>query len=113
MPGYTRSLSQDVRGLRVGVPRHFFFADDPRISTLSAMDDTLKSLEDMGAHVEEVSVPMLEHAGAAQPVIMLGEAFAYHQNNLREKPELFGEMVRARFRTGRLFAFSDYVQASV
>ena len=42
---------------------------------------------------------------------MLSEAFAYHQNNLREKPELFGEMVRARFRTGGLFASSDYAQA--
>ena len=75
------------------------------------MDDALKTLEDMGAHLEEVSVPMLEHAGAAQPVIMLGEAFSYHQNNLRSSPELFGEMVRARFRTGGLFTSSDYVQA--
>ena len=113
VPDYTASLREDVRGLRIGVPRHFFFADDPRINRdiLSGVDDALKSLEDMGAHVEEVSVPMLEHAGAAQPVIMLSEAFAYHQNNLRAKPELFGEMVRARFRTGGLFSSGDYVQA--
>ena len=45
------------------------------------------------------------------PFIMLSEAFAYHQNNLRAKPELFGEMVRARFRTGGLFSSGDYVQA--
>ena len=113
VPDYTTALTEDIRGLKVGVPRRFFFADDPRINkdTLSAVDDALKSLEDMGAHVEEVSVPMLEHAGAAQPVIMLSEAFAYHQNNLRSNPELFGEMVRARFRTGGLFASSDYAQA--
>ena len=96
VPDYAASLTEDVRGLRIGVPRHFFFADNPLINgdTLSAVDDALKALEDMGAHVEEISVPMLEHAGAAQPVIMLSEAFAYHQNNLRAKPELFGEMVR-------------------
>ena len=113
VPDYTASLTEDIRGLRIGVPRHFFFVDDPLISKdmLSAVEDALKTLEDMGAHVEEVSVPMLEHAGAAQPVIMLSEAFSYHQNNLRSNPELFGEMVRARFRTGGLFASSDYAQA--
>ena len=65
----------------------------------------------MGAHVEEVTVPMLEYAGAAQPVIMLSEAYAYHSKKLRNTPELFGEMVRARFRTGGLFSSADYVQA--
>ena len=113
VPDYAASLTEDVRGLRIGVPRHFFFADDPSINrdTLAAVDGALGTLEDMGAEVVEVSVPTLEHAGAAQPVIMLSEAFAYHQNTLRDRPELFGEMVRARFRTGGLFASSDYVQA--
>ena len=113
VPDYTASLVEDIEGLRIGVPRHFFFADDPTINkdVLAAVDDALKVMEDLGAHVEEVNVPMLEHAGAAQPVIMLSEAFAYHQNNLRDKPELFGEMVRARFRTGGLFSSGDYVQA--
>ena len=113
VPDYSASLVEDISGLRIGVPRHFFFADAPTIDkdTLAAVDDALKVMEDLGAHVEEVSVPMLEHAGAAQPVIMLSEAFAYHQNNLRSEPELFGEMVRARFRTGGLFSSGDYVQA--
>ncbi len=113
VPDYSASLVEDISGLRIGVPRHFFFADAPTIDkdTLAAVNDALKVMEDLGAHVEEVSVPMLEHAGAAQPVIMLSEAFAYHQNNLRSKPELFGEMVRARFRTGGLFSSGDYVQA--
>lgn len=113
VPDYAAALKADVSGLRIGVPRHFFFADDPKIDkqTLAAVDSALSEYEDMGAHMEEISVPMLAHAGAAQPVIMLSEAFAYHQNNLRNKPELFGEMVRARFRTGGLFSAADYVQA--
>lgn len=113
VPDYAAALGGDIRGLRVGIPRHFFFADDPSVDrqTVAAADAALDALADMGAEVEEVNVPMLEHAGAAQPVIMLAEAFAYHQNNLRATPELFGEMVRARFRTGGLFSSADYVQA--
>jgi aspartyl-tRNA(Asn)/glutamyl-tRNA(Gln) amidotransferase subunit A len=95
------------------VPRHYFFSDDPRISrdTLAAAEAALKVLEGLGASIEEVTVPMLEHVTAAHPVLMLSEAFAFHQKNLRERPEAFGDMSRARFLTGGLFTAGDYVQA--
>jgi aspartyl-tRNA(Asn)/glutamyl-tRNA(Gln) amidotransferase subunit A len=71
----------------------------------------LKTLQEIGARVVEVKIPSLRYAGASQPVIMLSEAFAYHARNLRSKPEEFGDMVRARFRTGALFSSGEYVQA--
>ncbi len=113
VPDYSASLREDIRGLKVGVPRHFFFADDPRINSevKSNAEAAIRTLEELGARVEEVSVPMLKHAGAAQPVIMLSEAFSYHAQKLKARPDLFGDMVRARFRTGGLFAGGDYVQA--
>ena len=51
MPDYTDSLKEDIRGLKVGVPRHFFFADHPDINkdVLSTVDDALKTLEGHGA----------------------------------------------------------------
>lgn len=113
VPDYAASLRDDIRGLTIGVPRHFFFSDDPRINReiLAVVETALKALEELGARVEEVTVPSLRYAGAAQPVIMLSEACAYHAQNLRSKPEEFGDMVRARFRTGGLFSSADYVQA--
>ena len=112
-PNYSASLVEDVRGLRIGVPRHFFFQDSEHVSkeVLSTVDAALKAFEDMGAHVEEITIPSLQYAGAAQPVIMLSEAFAYHEPNLRKRPQDFGEMVRARFRVGGLFTSGEYVQA--
>ena len=99
--------------MKIGVPRHFFFADDPLISrdTLATVEPALKALQDLGAHLEEITVPALEYAGAAQSVIMLGEAFAYHQPNLVKRPQDFGEMARARFRVGGMFSAGEYVQA--
>jgi aspartyl-tRNA(Asn)/glutamyl-tRNA(Gln) amidotransferase subunit A len=75
------------------------------------VDAALKTLEELGAHVEEVTIPSLSYCGPAQQVIMLSEAFAYHERNLRSKPEEFGEVVRAWFRMGGLFTSADYVQA--
>jgi aspartyl-tRNA(Asn)/glutamyl-tRNA(Gln) amidotransferase subunit A len=113
VPDYSRSLTEEIEGMRIGVPRAFFFRDDPHVSSevLSTVDKALEELRGLGALVEEVSIPMLEYAGAAQPVIMLSEAFAYHQGNLRSQPQSFGEMCRARFRVGGLFSGGDYVQA--
>ncbi len=113
VPDYSAALQANIKGLTIGVPRHFFFADDPRIDrdTLAAVDRALDVMTDLGAQVQDVTIPMLEHSGAAQPVIMLSEAFAYHEQNLRTIPEAFGEMVRARFRMGGLFSSGDYVQA--
>ena len=113
VPDYLASVEGDIRGLRIGVPRDYFFADDPDISTdtLSAVETALGVLEDLGAVLEDVTVPSLAYAGAAQPVIMTSEAFAYHQHNLRTRPQDFGEMVLARFRIGGLFTAGEYVQA--
>ena len=113
VPDYSKSLVDDIRGLRVGVPRHYFFSDDPAVNrhTLAVAEEGLKALEELGARVEEVSVPSLDHNAAAHIVIMLGEAFAYHRRNLRATPEKFGEMVRTRFTVGGLFGSGDYVQA--
>jgi aspartyl-tRNA(Asn)/glutamyl-tRNA(Gln) amidotransferase subunit A len=113
VPDYSEALVPDIDGLKIGVPRHYFFSDDPNINseTLAVVEDGLKAFESLGAHVEEVSVPSLTHNSAAHIVILLGEAFAYHQRNLRAIPDKFGDMVRARFTVGGLFASGDYVQA--
>jgi aspartyl-tRNA(Asn)/glutamyl-tRNA(Gln) amidotransferase subunit A len=113
VPDYSAALIDDIKGLTIGVPRHFFFADDPLIDrdNLAVVDTALKTLQDIGARVIEVQIPSLRYAGAAQPVIMLSEAFAYHARKLRSQPEEFGDMVRIRFRTGGLFTSGEYVQA--
>jgi aspartyl-tRNA(Asn)/glutamyl-tRNA(Gln) amidotransferase subunit A len=113
VPDYSISIAEGIQGLKMGVPRHFFFGDDPRINreALAVVETALGILEGLGASVEEVSVPMLEYVGAAHPILMLSEAFAYHQQNLRDRPQDFGEMSRSRFLVGGLFSSGDYVQA--
>lgn len=113
VPDYSAALVDNIKGMTIGVPRHFFWSDDPRIDqeTLRVVDSAVQTLANLGATIQEVTVPMLQYAGAAQPAIMLSEAFAYHQRLLRSQPGEFGDMVRARFRTGGLFSSADYVQA--
>ncbi len=113
VPDYAAGLKQDIKGVTIGVPRHFFFDTDQGTNpeTLAAVEKGLTVLEGLGAHLEEVTIPSLDYVRAANSVIMLSEAFAFHEKNLKSRANEFGEMVRARFRIGGLLTASDYVQA--
>ena len=44
-------------------------------------------------------------------VIMASEAFAYHERDLRERPERYGDLLRERLMHGGLYSGAEYVQA--
>ncbi|MYC29533.1 MAG: Asp-tRNA(Asn)/Glu-tRNA(Gln) amidotransferase subunit GatA [Chloroflexi bacterium] len=113
VPDYSRSLREDIRGVRIGLPRHYFFADDPGVSreVVAKVEQAVTVLEELGAQVEEVTIPSLDYVRAANSVIMVSEAFAYHEPNLKTRPQEFGEIVRGRFRVGGMLSASDYLQA--
>jgi aspartyl-tRNA(Asn)/glutamyl-tRNA(Gln) amidotransferase subunit A len=56
VPNYPRALGGDVRGLRVGLPRHYFF-DDVDGEVEDAVRKAVKVLEGLGANVREVAFP--------------------------------------------------------
>ena len=113
VPDYAAALREDVNGLVIGVPRHYFFdasaGADPEM--LTAVDKALSDLETLGARIEEVTVPSLDLAGPANWLIMMSEAYAYHKANLQSQPENYGPVVRHRFYLGGLFGSGDYVMA--
>ncbi len=113
VPDYAASLREDVRGLVIGVPRHYFFdaSTGADAEILFAVEQALARLEELGAHVEEVTIPSLDLAGPANWLIMMSEAYAYHKANLQSQPENFGPVVRHRFYLGGLFGSGEYVLA--
>jgi len=109
VPDYAAGLGSGVRGLRVGVPREYFFHDvKPEVA--DAFESAMGTLRRLGAEVRDVRIPSI-WAAPAFMVIMLTEAFAYHARDLRERPELYGEVVREKLMAGALFTGDEYVQA--
>ena len=113
VPDYSLSLREDIKGLKIGVPRHYFFAPHPDVDpeVVATVEKGLTALEQLGAQLEEVNLPILDYVRPANSVIMLSEAFAFHEKNLKARPQDFGKLVRDRFRIGGLFSSGDYVQA--
>ncbi len=70
---YTARIEEDIEDLRIGVPREFFGEGvDPRVK--ERVWKAIKSLEDLGASYEEISLPTLEYALAAYYIIAMSEA---------------------------------------
>jgi len=106
---YVAPLGRDVGGVKIGVPRNYFFDGvDPEVGR--AFEDALGTLRELGAEVRDVQIPSM--AGAPSfLLILMAEAFAYHERDLREHPELYGEVLRERILTGALVTASEYMQA--
>jgi aspartyl-tRNA(Asn)/glutamyl-tRNA(Gln) amidotransferase subunit A len=113
VPDYSESLRQGVSGITIGVPRHLY--QDPESGVVphvaAAVDRAVAELEQMGAKVVEVNLPVFRLAWVANTALLLTEGFAYHRDNLRSQPHNFGDMVRAVLYMGGLTSGTDYVQA--
>jgi aspartyl-tRNA(Asn)/glutamyl-tRNA(Gln) amidotransferase subunit A len=106
---YLARLVGDIRGMRIGVPRAYFFEGiDSEVER--AFEEALATLRRLGAEVRDVQIPSL----AATPsflLILMAEAFAYHERDIRLHPELYGDVLRERILTGALVTASEYMQA--
>jgi aspartyl-tRNA(Asn)/glutamyl-tRNA(Gln) amidotransferase subunit A len=106
---YTASLDQSVAGLRLAVPTNFFFESITE-EARSAFDAAVDVLRHLGTTVEELHIPHGELA-AVLPAVMLPEAYAYHAQDLAERPEKYPAQLRNRLKAGGLYLASEYVEA--
>ena len=109
VPDYVAALTGDVRGVRIGVVRNYFFEGiDPEVER--AFEEAMATLRRLGADVRDVRIPSLA-ATHSFLLIMLAEAYAYHERDIGAHPELYGEVLRERILAGALVSAGEYVQA--
>ena len=102
--------ARELRGLRLGIPRAYFFATlDPEIA--ARFDDACKRLTTAGAILEDVAIPHAADAPAIYLHLALPEAAACHAQTLESQPEEYTPNVRLRLEMGRYIMAEDYVRA--
>lgn len=109
---FTAGLGQGLKGLRVGVVRHFFEQDlltDPE--TIAALETSVAVLRDMGAIVGDVTMSPFGTYADCGSLISRTEAYAIHQHWLRTSPELYGAFGRHRLMAGAFVLAADYINA--
>ena len=107
---YTAELELGVKGLRIGVPRNFFFEHvEPEVA--ANVRAALALLEREGAELVEVTIPMADMISPIEFGLCMPEASAYHRTMLRERAHLYEPDVRTFLEAGLLIPAVDYIAA--
>ena len=129
VPDYVASLGNDLRSVRLGVPKEYMIEGiDPQVRT--AIDAAIKQLNSLGAEIVEVSLPSTEYAVAVYYIIATAEAsanlarfdgvrYGYRAENPknvldlygRTREEGFGPEVKRRIILGTYVLSSGYYDA--
>lgn len=108
-PDYAAALTGEIKGLRVGAIKDLTtgLADE----TARAFAAALRQLRELGAEVEEVSLPSIEMAASIATNIMFAEAAEYHEPWMRARAADYGNDVRRTLEAGMLTPAIYYVRA--
>jgi len=113
LPDYAFGIDLGIKGLRIGVVRHFWEKDLPVHAELPpALEAAIEVFRELGAIVEDVTLRPLAAYSDAKIVTAESELFSLHLQDLIERPEQFGQDFRARSLAACLFTGEDYVRSS-
>lgn len=110
---YAAGIGDGIKGLRIGVVRHFWEQDASVHPELApAIEAALAVLRDLGAVVEDARMRPLQAYSDVKIVTAESELFSLHLPELIARPRDFGQDFRARSLAACLFTAEDYVRAS-
>jgi aspartyl-tRNA(Asn)/glutamyl-tRNA(Gln) amidotransferase subunit A len=75
VPDYTQSLINDVKGMKIGIPKEYFI-EGMDVEVEASVREAVEVLRGCGAIVEEISLPHSEYAIATYYIIAPAEASA-------------------------------------
>jgi aspartyl-tRNA(Asn)/glutamyl-tRNA(Gln) amidotransferase subunit A len=97
---------KEVRRARILVAKNYFFDD-----VLPEVNRLVREAAARLGPVEEVEIPGARKAWDMNPVILLSEAVAVHEERLRDHPERFGPGMADRFQGGFSYRGIDFARA--
>lgn len=112
VPDYCAAIGEDIKGLRVGILRHFhakdMIADEQVAAGIDAVADVMTNL---GAQVKDTQLQPLSVYQGGNRIILTVEGFAVHRRWLMERPQDFAAMTREKLLPGAYISGPDYVDA--
>jgi aspartyl-tRNA(Asn)/glutamyl-tRNA(Gln) amidotransferase subunit A len=101
---YLSGLREGAKGMRVGVPREYFF-DDLDAEVASAIEYALREMSSFGAEIREVRLDV-----PVDRTLQAAESFAYHAENVAKESELYQPETLRRIRGGEAVTAAEYIQ---
>ena len=126
---YVKALKNDVKGLKIGVPKEFF-GEGINEEVKEKLNQAIEKYKELGAEVEEFSLNIAEYSLATYYIIACAEAssnlgrfdgirYGYRTENfenlrdifINSRTEAFGEEVKRRIILGTYVLSSGYYDA--
>src|SRR5688572_18125080 len=112
IPDYRAALQGNIKGLKIGVLRHYWEEDLPAHEDVKrAMEDAIAVFKSLGAKVEDARSRPVMDGMDVKVVIAESELLAIHHADLVAHPGDFGRAFLGRVLPACLFQSLDYVQA--
>ena len=111
VPDYRRALSGDIKGMRVGMITELVNSDMVDTEVREAVVKASSVLGELGASVEEVSLPLTEHAMLITTLPLLVEPALNHREWIKTRLQEYGDRLRVGFLTGSVMPAQAYYKA--
>ena len=96
---FARDLGRGAGETVIGVPKGFYF-EHLEEEVGERVREAIEVFRSLGAAVREVAIPHLPQTLRAQRYILAADAYAIHEERLKNAPEMFDEEVRERLLEG-------------
>ena len=112
VPDYSAALTAGIKGLKIGLVRHFYCEDmQAHPEQAAAIEAAADALRRLGAEVREIRLAPLAEYAVCSRIIIRCEAYAVHRRWLAERPGDYGDLARQRILDGATVSAADYIDA--
>jgi aspartyl-tRNA(Asn)/glutamyl-tRNA(Gln) amidotransferase subunit A len=104
---YASIREASLKGVRIGLAEEGYldFAD---AEVASAVREAASVFQSLGAKVESIDFSWLTEAARANALMTPADGAAYHHERMQKTPEVYGEDVLRRLRTGAAYSSTEY-----
>ncbi len=107
---FASDLQRGVRGAVIGVPSGFYF-EHVEEEVEARVREALEIFRELGAKIQEVTIPNVWETLEAQRLTLAAEAFAVHEERLKAEPEKFDDQGLERLLRGEKLEAYRYANA--
>ena len=111
VPNYRVALGGDIKGLRVGIVSELINADVVEQEVRETVLKATSVLGELGAAVEEVSIPLASHANTIAGILIAVEPAQNHKDWVRNRLQDYGHDNRIGLLTGSITPAQAYYKA--
>lgn len=106
---FTRFINSGIKGKRIGIPSSFYY-ENVNEEVNNAIQQAIETFRDLGADIKIIDLPSMKQITASFLMTLKSEAYAVHEEGLRNNSDLWDEEIKERLLTGLTGKAYEYVQ---